>query len=778
MYHSSWRAAARAIASSALDDRFDTLSSDVFDTLLMRKAHPDFVARSTNRHVASITGEHVDAVAEARLRAWNMLCATGVSAGFDHEARIGEHFLVWMRLLVGDRVSEDGLHDLAARALARELEAERRFLKPNDTMVSLLRSLKGMGKRVVAVSDMYLGGAEIRLLLDGFGFSGLVDEVVSSADFGLQKKTGRLFARLVDQGLFGLTPGRALHVGDDPVADGVMPARHGLKSAVVYDTGAMLDRHRAHYAAARNRAEAIADMILGQELAPATPAERLGAERFGPIYAGFVHGVFEEAMSDGVSSVWFLAREGWFLHEIYGHFAASFPGRRSPPSGYLYASRLATMRSQLTGYGRAELGSAKENTADWSVAKLLAPLSLHFDVLAKVLDEVAMDAADVVDDAAAERLERCVSLQREAAAIGERELAGLGAYLEKAGFPRTGKVAIVDVGWGGQIQHNLMKALSLLGWETEVVGYYLGTNARAQERRASGLVMKAIVADTSWAGEAGAGAFHFVQGLELATRAPHGSVRGYGPDGSPVLASDGRGRTAEQVDDAVIAAIQTGALAYVDRYATAAGLIGVSAEESVRLSKEVVDLVSMMPRKREAEQMLAFNNVANLGMDESLSLGGRATVFSPRKLLATLRRTLWQEGTCAVALPFVGPFALLCYRRRKGMLARFEGARSGSGAGERVSAVGAALDSVVVDALDQDLGAERKRLASQASKARGIVGERRVIGMRDRFALALVSSLRGLRGSLRARAEEELLPFARFFWKHPWAERVKLAIRK
>jgi len=67
------------------------------------------------------------------------------------------------------------------------------------------------------------------------GLHGLVDGVVTSAEVGVAKPDGRLFAAALE--VAGVPPGEALHVGDDPEADAAGALAAGLAAVLLARDG-------------------------------------------------------------------------------------------------------------------------------------------------------------------------------------------------------------------------------------------------------------------------------------------------------------------------------------------------------------------------------------------------------------------------------------------------------------------------------------------------------------------------------------------------------------
>ncbi len=772
----SWEAASRYLISQITKGEIDTLSCDVFDTLLIRKTAPTLVTDATSRFLSLQLGIPFEEVVSARQRAWNIETSKSIMNGLDAEAEVVAYFKTWIRLLIAHTKNDEEINLILNGAIEFELSAESRLLKPNTRMLDVLHAARTAGVRIVAVSDMYLTSPYISRLLKVHGFMGenaLIDQVVSSADRHLQKKTGRLFDALTSSGELS---GRIIHVGDDTTADGIKAHRSGLRAVVVYDTREMLAR--AALSSHDFDAKYASSSVLSH-LSANNPAEALGMSRFGPIYAGFLHSVASRAVTLKLTSVWFLAREGWLLKELYDGVSTSSLVIGMPPSGYFYGSRLSTMRAQLEVFGRREIQAAKDNTADHSLRSVLAPLGIPPLELHALLEEASLTASDSTDERTLSKLESCGAFNQAVYDIGKMELEGIRNYLLRTGFPTAGRVGIVDVGWGGQIQENLERIIARLGWKTEIVGLYLGTDDRAEARRAKGMRLEGLISDSRKGGGPGVGAFSFVQGLELATRSQHGSVLGYTSVGDPVLAIDGRGRKAEMIDDPAIANIQLGILAYSSQYFDIAAMAGVSVEDSVSFARDVIDVLCLMPTRENAESMLAFNNVANLGMDDGLLLGGKTSILRPRSLIGTLRSTLWQEGTCAAALPFFGPTALLGHRWRKGMTKKPMQATMPEPEKKSIETKHIEFKLPVQDLLSMGLSEIRKRVAidySYSGKGTAQVGR---FGIRDLLALAIIRRLHGDSMGAVTRGKRDMIRTGiSFLYRHPAFEVAKKVGRR
>lgn len=201
----------RSLSASIAAHRHDVLSSDLFDTVLLR----DHTVESERfaiacRRAAPRIG--VDPRVLARLR-WSFHDSAYRAVAMERpegDAALGE---VWAAIAtVLGRGAE------SARLLHRtEVEVDSEHLRPNTALLDCFTRATAAGVRVVAVSDTYYSGADLEHILTTVIGRNPFAAVYSSADLGLTKHAGGLFAEVARRE--GREPARILHVGDNVTAD-------------------------------------------------------------------------------------------------------------------------------------------------------------------------------------------------------------------------------------------------------------------------------------------------------------------------------------------------------------------------------------------------------------------------------------------------------------------------------------------------------------------------------------------------------------------------------
>ena len=476
-----------------INDGIEVVSFDFFDTLVQRIVAPPEAVKSRTAEFAAmafrqaghpITAAHfrkVRDIEEIRLRAFDRNHCAG-----DHECHIDELMAATVRRIAG--AEHAALADLL---VAYECEIERSVIRAVPGAVDVLKAVKAAGKKIVVASDMYLGAAHIRRIAEENGFTPLVDAFYVSSEHRRAKHTGRLFDRMLEE--IGVPAERVLHIGDSIVPDYEMPASRGIRAVHLFDAGA-LGRYRrlAREIRAFNRrtGEATrADLRLLARLGLrpfAAPADR-ALRALAPAFLIFAVRAVRDLLALDVDRVYFLAREGIFLERLFtavaGASAAWRHAPRRPPFRLIRVSRSSLVAAHFTRFDDAgtliDLVLFRHRSFD--VGKFLATWGLDMADFSPEVAALLRDNIDLSDRPAFARLLTETPLGAELGRLltGARERAL--AYLRQEGFFAPGRVALVDIGWGGTIQLLLTRLAQRERAPVEIVGLYLGTDKRIGE---------------------------------------------------------------------------------------------------------------------------------------------------------------------------------------------------------------------------------------------------------------------------------------------------------
>ena len=483
-----------------------------------------------------------------------------------------------------------------------ELFMENSMLVPRKELVDWLIELAGQGKNIFIISDIYLPAEHLRNLVRHAGFLDYVEEVISSADTFLAKASGTAFPFIEDK--YGLDRKKWLHVGDNPISDGLRPSEFGLSALVLHDAA---EKHRKavtkrylNYSGGRPfwRGRALQQLMQPHEGENSEQHDLYieGYTFLAPLIGGFVQHVAEQSRSLGITKVLFLSREGWTFKKFWEKsMPALFPDGNLPEIEYLYVSRMA-----LAGASCAYQGLTRANADiaflppgnrdfrdvcrifsldisslemhlkrhDLAVDTCLSPWHKGFDSWDKVRFYELLEDTAFQDEIKRQTLPANQALQR---------------YLPDVGFFDHTDVAIVDIGWLGTIQRFLYEAVQHRTDCPTCHGYLFGATRGIPYPTSVKNAIEGVVYDRQRFDMAASTMLYARDLFEEACRAPHPTLNGYQltEDGYRLQfrGSDDDIGQAELEQDRYFAPLQQGIFDAAGRYGAASALLGYSLQD-------------------------------------------------------------------------------------------------------------------------------------------------------------------------------------------------------
>ena len=483
-----------------------------------------------------------------------------------------------------------------------ELEMESRLLVPRARFTELLEELHQQEKRVIIISDIYLPSDHLKVLVERAGILPLVEDVVSSADTFLAKASGKAFPFV--QKKFQLDSASWLHIGDNPISDGMRPAEFGISSLVLKDSDekfrkALIKRY-FNYSKGRPfyRGRALQQLMLPLE---AENIERHdlyieGYNFIGPMIGAFVQHLADECRRLGLTKLFFFSREGYTFKKVWDIITpVLFPDGNLPQTEYLYVSRMA-----LAGASCAYQGLTAVNA---NIA-LLPPGNKNFRDIARIFQldvdslHTHLENHRLTADSVLSRLHegydqkftvRLMELLEDAEFQDEIRFqthdsnVALQRYLTDIGFFDHEQVAAADIGWLGTIQRFLYDCVKHRPDCPRIHGYVFGATRGIPFKNELKNSLTGVIYDRHKF-DLGASSILYARDLfEEACRAPHPTIEAYlqSDDGYELkfrTKEDDTGR-AEIEQDQYYDPLQQGIFDAAEAYGPAASLLGYSTED-------------------------------------------------------------------------------------------------------------------------------------------------------------------------------------------------------
>jgi FMN phosphatase YigB (HAD superfamily) len=588
---------------NTLLEEFDTISFDVFDTLLVRRTHdPDLVKPPVAQYVADLAaakGHALDweAVQDCRDHHETALRKQTSETFVDHEARY-ELFMRSMleELFQGDHPED--IDELYKKVRRYELRIENAMLVPRAGFTNWLEALHAQGKRILAISDMYLSAAEIEELLEHAGLLKYIQTVISSADSFLCKSSGKAYEMLMDK--YELSPDRWIHVGDHPISDGIRAREAGLKYALILQDPEerrrkAIARHYWHYAiyrkfwTGRTLQQFMAPMEAENQ--PCSDMYMAGYNFFGPLMGVFIQSIAEHCKKHNISKIFFLSREGWMFKQVWEKVTPYlYPGVELPEIEYLYVSRMA-----LAGASCAHKGLSQENAdivflpaGNRDFRDVCRVFGLEAEAFTEHLQRYELEADTLLSHNYADfelqhrknfyRLLQDTAFQNEIKRQTGPHNDALQRYLEASGFFAHDDIALVDIGWLGTIQRYLYSSIEHRKDRPNCHGLLFGATRGIPFDNHDKSHIKGLVYDPLGGDLPGSSILYAQDLFEEACRAPHPTLNAYLSKGETKYElqfremSDAIGK-AEQEQDEHYADLQRGILDAAGRFGPAAAIM-------------------------------------------------------------------------------------------------------------------------------------------------------------------------------------------------------------
>jgi predicted HAD superfamily hydrolase len=346
-----------------------------------------------------------------------------------------------------------------------------------------------------------------------------------------------------------------------------------------------------------------------------------------------------------VEEAWFLLRDGELFHRV---FQTLFDGRASVKTATLASSRRACLLPVFELAPRLTISGLMTGYGANSPRDYLSRFHLNADAFVKEVRECGFESLHQAINGQLDsaRLLRLIEQPRVRAALIERsriERPAFEEYLRQEGLFESNRIALVDIGWRGNIQKAIHLMLAQAARKPRLVGYYLGTTALFGEVMVPGLEFHSYLMHL---GEP----VHVARLLELFFVEIVCSC-----DSQSVLYFERKGGLIQGVFQApdtsneqsrLLAKVREGIMSFAENYRKHGLLLGLIEIPPFVAAENLLRLISN-PTKREAVEFGGLSHCDNATSAKKRMLAR----FGPHTDLASLwndyQNALWKPGLLA-----------------------------------------------------------------------------------------------------------------------------------
>lgn len=436
---------------------YDIISFDIFDTLIVRPfTNPSDVFLTLSPHYYLPDFKNVRIKAEKNARDLNF------ENHGDRETTIFEIYKELKKISGID----------AEKGVALEFETEKQFCYANPFMQNIYQALLQENREIILISNMYYPKDMLTELLGQCGYTSFSNLFVS-CDYKLNKKNSELF-RYVKKAYTKRK--KVIHIGDNELLDYESARNIGWDALHIPintpPTTAFDIRGPSYFALtfynAITKNYLNNGFTINEKITKYDPFYRFGFLYGGIVILGYAHYIQKFCQDNSIDAIFFLARDGYFIKEIYDSL---FNDRET---SYILWSRNASITTMPNEYYNDLFNHyiARQVNANQTllVKDCLGYFDLKYSIKDKEFKEFHLITKENLSSFYQYLLKYSEEFKQQSA--GRKKAAGL--YFKKF-LKNHKKICTVDLGWRGQGSLSLTHFLqSELEFDGEVLGLLAG----------------------------------------------------------------------------------------------------------------------------------------------------------------------------------------------------------------------------------------------------------------------------------------------------------------
>ena len=627
--------------------KYPVVSFDIFDTIIKRDcSKPKQVFDMMERKLASINTSF-------RGFAYNRVKA-------EQEARDKS---IREEITLDDIYAELRLHyfEEEIKILQKEeIEFEKAVCHRSRHMEQVYEYCIQSKKRIVFISDMYLPLTVVKEIMESAGLKNY-EKIYLSCECFATKQKGSLYDYVIKD--LGISSREIIHIGDNFRSDVIEARKHGISSIsikkivysnMIYNPNKIIEKE--HVDEYRSIVSFI-DNHISREMSYFRQA---GYEMEGPLLMGFSKWLKEKLEENEIKKVFFLSRDGQIMKKAYDKI---YDGQLE--SQYMYASRRALIVPTLWMCNSLEeMVSSMFFPRIGTVEAFICKMGLEIKDCEEIVRKYNLNLDKKYVYKELFREESFQNFYDEIKADihnnSKKEYMLLIKYLKQIDF--SGRVAIIDIGWHGNMQKALTKICKMEAISADIFGFYIGLNPNvinlSQQIRACGYLFESGSNERYFELQR-----NFTSIFETMFTANHGSVKKFAYDKGvivPVFEPFEYEKDGSKEDFGVIQDIQEGALDFIKDVIADPGFY---IEWS---SAAVFQNMLLLGNAPDYQSSCMFGNIKMLGDKVTYIAKPRDRilyVLHPGKIKLDIGNNLWKIGffrrLCRVGLPYFEVYMML-----------------------------------------------------------------------------------------------------------------------
>ena len=361
-----------------------------------------------------------------------------------------------------------------------EKNLEKNFCQINPLMEAVYNYCIAQHKIILIVTDIYLSRSLIEQILHKLNIK--YNFLFISSEERKTKNSGGLFFKIFEK--LGCQPQDILHIGDNHRSDYLIPKKMGINVVQIpkddkinlfinkkeykrnrryADLCAFINNHSSHHKWNAINKKEVLDYFF-----------QIGYEVQGPLLYGFIQWLEHQFAQQQIQKVFFLARDGQLMQKAYNIMGGVVENQ------YMFASRRALIVPSL--WLKPDLKDVIQTITFFQterISAILKRIGLQPNLYKTFFEG---NGFDWEKEYSTNALFKSVEFQTvydeyikmDMIENSKRQYQLLVRYLKQINF--KGNVAIVDIGWFGNMQRALNKIIKQAQISVKIHGFYIGLN--------------------------------------------------------------------------------------------------------------------------------------------------------------------------------------------------------------------------------------------------------------------------------------------------------------
>ncbi|QDO93250.1 HAD family hydrolase [Formosa sediminum] len=458
-----------------LDNKYTkVLFSDYYDTIIHRTVHPNYTLKLWAKYMIIELGLDLtyDALYFIRQEALAHLCEKLKKNNVEipYEILIGD---VFIRLVNSNYIDYSCKSRFFELFETIDFKTESSVQYINEDVVNTIKTFKSKGGKVYLVSDFYGSKSLFEKLLQYHGISTLFDDIFSSSMLQTSKHAGTLYKTVLET-LLITNPSEVVMIGDNQRSD--------YDNAITNKLNAHKLPHDKYLK--QNRLNALGNDFKSTKKVINTIYKKSKKKDIMPFtqyiiyYHFFIERLYIKCKKERVKNLFFLAREGQFLKQIFDSYQEFhlIDTNSKINTHYLKTSRQASIQINLEPLETEPFLYLKDKYPELSIADFLiffnCPESTQHTIIKALNISANAPIKDFFKSEVFEKLKQNETFIAFYKTHRETNRNSFNAYINAFGvdIEKEG-IYLVDIGWGGTMQESLY---GFYKSEIPVTGYYLG----------------------------------------------------------------------------------------------------------------------------------------------------------------------------------------------------------------------------------------------------------------------------------------------------------------